>query len=72
MSDPVSETTKYRRDWYRICGERVDMSGRMCGRCEYFDLGSMDAGGESDCLNRRAPRFQTHATQTCINWVEGT
>lgn len=42
----------------------------LCRNCEYFDGGGLDPQGNprqehGDCLNRRAPRFQTHADETC-------
>lgn len=43
---------------------------RSCYHCEYFDRGYMDSAGESDCLNRNSPRFQTKASDYCINWVK--
>lgn len=42
---------------------------RTCERCEYFDRGSVDALGESDCLNRMSPRFQTRRGMTCRFWL---
>ena len=40
--------------------------------CEYFDRGYMDAAGESDCLNRESPRFQTKASDVCRHWFKAT
>ena len=43
-----------------------------CKHCEYFDDGGADELGHSDCLNRRSPRFQTYAHETCPVWTEAS
>jgi hypothetical protein len=45
---------------------------RLRRDCEYYDIGGEDEGGESDCLNRRSPRFQTRRGWTCIHFFSST
>jgi hypothetical protein len=45
---------------------------RVCRNCEYFDHGTADATGYSDCLNRLSPRFQTYAHWTCEHFLPDT
>ena len=52
--------------------ETLTPKDRRCEDCEYFDIGLVDRGGESDCLNRLSPRFQTHRDWWCVQWVRSS